>query len=362
MEVLVAIILLSLLILIHELGHFWVARLGGILVEEFGIGLPPRLIGIKRNETIYSLNALPIGGFVRLHGESNLEGNTMFPEKAFFAKPLGVRLTVLLAGVAMNFIFGVMLLAVLFSIGVPAAASPKIVNNLRDLRVELIAIAPHSPAETAGLKIGDRLLMVSAGNESLSTDSLTVENVRNLVRRHLGESATIRVLRKNSELTFSAYIRPNPPAGEGPLGIAMAEVGILRYPWHQSILEAIRAGFIIAGNTFAALFFVLKNLIVEGRVGPGIAGPVGIVQIAGQTFELGILRLLNFAAILTINLAVLNILPIPALDGGRILFLGIERLRGKPIPPKVEQAFHTAGMAILIALILLITLYDIRRL
>lgn len=362
MEILIAIILLSVLILIHELGHFLVARRAGILVEEFGIGLPPRIWGFRLGETLYSVNALPIGGFVRLHGESGVEETIAEPERAFFSKPLNVRLAVLLAGVAMNFLFGVALLAVLLTIGAPAAFSPQLADELTDRRVELVAIAPNSPAEDAGLGKGDRLLKVAAADEVLTGELLNVNAVRELVAQNLGEELTLQILRGGEEVTVAIYARPDPPANEGPLGIAMADVGTLRYPWYRSMIEAARMGFVIAGNTFAAVYFVLKEIIVEGEVSPGVAGPVGIVQIAGDTFDLGIIRFVNFAVILTINLAVLNILPIPALDGGRILFLAIERVRGKPISRKVEQIFHGAGMLLLIALILLITIHDIRRL
>jgi regulator of sigma E protease len=273
-----------------------------------------------------------------------------------------MRLAVLLAGVVMNFIFGVALLSVLFTVGAPAAASPHIEEKLTDRRVELIFIAPNSPAANAGLRMGDRLLQASSADEIIYGENLNVAAVRELVGRNLGEELTIKVLRGREELTFTAHTRPDPPEDEGPLGIAMADVGTLQYPWPRSIIEAFRAGFIMVGNIFAAIYFIFRDIIVEGRVGHGIAGPVGIVQIAGHTAELGIMRMVNFAAILSINLAVLNILPIPALDGGRILFLAIERIRGRPVSRRVEQAFHAAGMAFLIGLILLITVWDIRRL
>jgi regulator of sigma E protease len=362
MEFFIAIVLLSILILVHELGHFFTARRAEILVEEFGIGLPPRLAGIKRNGTIYSLNALPFGGFVRIHGESGVESPELDHPRAFFAKPIHVRFAVLAAGVALNFLLGVAILAVLFTIGTPVAATPKNAATLHDLHIELIAVAANSPAASAGLKIGDRLTGIVAADEELSSDTLTVDQVRQFVVRHAGTEIKIAVERNGRELVISAVPRALPPAGEGPLGIAMAEVGMQRYPWYRSIIEAVRAAFMIAGNTFAALYFILRDLLMGGKISPSVAGPVGIVQMAGEAARLGALRLANFAAILTINLAVLNVLPIPALDGGRILFLAIERARGKPISRKVEQVLQQAGMAVLIGLILLITIYDIRRL
>ncbi len=362
MEILVAILLLSILILVHEFGHFMVALRAGILVEEFGIGLPPRIFGIKINQTIYSLNFLPFGGFVKLHGESKIEQDSR-KEVAFFAKPLHVRFAVLLSGVAMNFFLGVLLFSILFTIGTPVAITENNQEkNLDDKHIELIAIASNSPAQSAGLKIGDRILGISTKEQNLAEDNLNPEEIRKFIKNNAGKEVAILVQRGKQRLTISAIPRTSPPPGEGPLGIAMAEVGTLRYPWYRSIFEAFRASFLIAGNTFAALYFVFRDIFVEGKISPSIAGPVGIIRLAGEAAQLGILRLINFAAILTINLAVLNILPIPALDGGRIMFLGIEKLRKKPISQKVEQALHAAGMAILIALILLITIYDIKRL
>lgn len=361
MEILVAVALLSILILVHELGHFFTARKAGILVEEFGIGLPPRLLGFRKNGTLYSINALPFGGFVRLHGETGLETG-LEPSRAFFAKSLDRRLTVLLAGVAMNFLLGAALLAVLFTVGVPAAASPETAATLGDRHIEIIAVAAGSPAGIAGLEAGDRITALSAASGNLPERGLTIEAVRDFVNRNAGRELTIGIRRGTEDLEIDAVPRVNPPADEGPLGIAMADVGILRYPWYRSVFEGILTAVRIASNTFAALWFILKDLVTEGRVGPSVAGPIGIVQLAGEAARLGIVRLLNFAAILSINLAVLNVLPIPALDGGRLLFLGIERFRGKPVSRRTEQVAHAIGMAVLLGLIFLITIYDIRRL
>lgn len=362
MEFLIAVFLLSILILIHELGHFWTARRAGILVEEFGIGLPPRLAGFRRNGTVYSLNALPFGGFVRIHGESGVESPELDRPRAFFTKPIHVRFAVLFAGVALNFLFGILLFAVLFTAGSPTVATPDTAAELSDRRIELVAVAARAPAEQAGLKIGDRIIGISAAGAALEEHAFTIEGIRQFVAQHAGEELEITVRRNGDELTLRVTPRKSPPPGEGPLGIVMADIGIRRYPWYQSIPEAIRAAFAVAGNTFAALYYIVRDLFLEGKVSPSVAGPVGIIQMAGEVARLGITRFLNFAAILTINLAVLNILPFPALDGGRILFLAIERARGKPISRRIEQALHAAGIAVLVGLMFLITVYDLRRL
>lgn len=360
MEILFAIILISVLILLHEFGHFWTARRAGMLVEEFGIGLPPRLWGFKRGSTLYSVNALPIGGFVRIHGQDDSKED-INPELAFFSKPLHMRLAVLFAGVAVNFIFGVFLLAVILTAGAPAAASPRLADRLTDLRVEIISIAPDSPAEGVGLQMGDRLLKIGTTDETIQGEALNVSMAREFIKRNLGEDLSVQVKRGDEIKLLTAHARAEPPPGEGPLGISMADIGTLRYPWYQSIIAATEAGARMAGNIFVALYSLIRDLIMTGGVGADFAGPVGIVQFAGATAELGLVRFLNFAAILSINLAVLNILPIPALDGGRIVFLLIERIRGKPVSRKVEQAFHAAGMIFLLGLILLVTIHDIRR-
>jgi regulator of sigma E protease len=361
MEIIVAIFLLSILIIVHEFGHFFTARKAGILVEEFGIGLPPKVLSRKKGETIYSINALPFGGFVRLHGESETS-NIKFPERAFFNQPAHVRFAVLFSGVAMNYFLGILLFIILFNVGAPTVISEKTESYVKDKHIEIIGVMPNSPAHKAGLGIGSKILKIESENSKLEDGNLKVEVARNFIKENAGKEIKIYILKNGREEVISVIPRVNPPPGEGALGIVMAQVGTLKYPFFKSIFEGFKASASVAGNTFAALYFVLKDLITEGRIAPSIAGPVGIVQIAGEAAKLGVSRFINFIAILTINLAVLNILPIPALDGGRILFLILEKIRGKPISRKVEEIFHMTGMAILIGLIILITIYDIKRL
>lgn len=365
MEILIAVIILSILILIHEWGHFITAKRAGLLVEEFGVGLPPRLWGKRIGETIYSINLLPIGGFVKIYGETppvNSEQQTVTSgeTRAFYEKPLWIRFVVLFSGVFMNFLLGFVILSILLSLGVPAAVSERFRPHLQDFRIEIVGIAPGSPAETAGIKTGDEIVAIEFNGENLEAKSS--EEVSEFISRHKGKDVLFTIRRESEEKTFRVRLREAPPEGEGSLGIVMVEAGILKFPWWRSPVEALRLSFELSRHIFLALAQVFGDLFKTGKISEGVAGPIGIVKVTGEVASLGFLRLLNFAALLSINLAVLNLLPIPALDGGRILFLLIEKLRGRPVPRKLETLSHTLGMAILLALILLISIQDIVRL
>lgn len=362
MEIFIAIAVLSILILVHELGHFITARRSGMLVEEFGFGLPPRLWSKRVGETIYSVNALPFGGFVKIYGESG-PVETPRPEhegRAFYLKPVSTRFLVLVAGVVMNFLLGVLLFSVLYTAGVPTAATDRNRATLQDLHVEIIEVAKNSPASIAGLMIGDGVRELSFRSEVLRVKS--VPEIQNFVTKYGGKEIQLKVARDGNLIALKLIPRTNPPSGEGPLGIALAEVGILKYPWYRSIWEGFNTSFDIAQKVVAALGRIVKDLVSQGKVTEGVAGPIGIVGVAGEAARLGITRLILFAALITINLSVLNFLPIPALDGGRILFLVLEKIRGKPISRRFETATHAIGMAILLTLIILISIQDIRRL
>jgi regulator of sigma E protease len=362
MEILIAILVLSVLVLVHEFGHFIAAKRAGMLVEEFGLGLPPRLFGVRKGETIYSINALPFGGFVKIFGESGLEKEMPAHAigRAFYEKPLWVRFITLVSGVLMNFLLGILLFSILFSVGVPVAVSDERREGIQNLHVEILQVANESPAAKAGLRVGDAISSLSFGSESIEVTD--IDQIPDFTKKHRGEEITMTVQRGEEKLEFPLTPRLDPPPGEGALGISMAEVGILKYPWYRSVVEAFRISYELSGAILQALGGLLVKLFSTGKVEEGVAGPIGIVDIAGEAARLGWLRLLSFVALLTVNLAVLNILPLPALDGGRVALLFLEKILGKPLPRKFEMYTHSLGMALLLALILLISIQDIRRL
>lgn len=344
-SILIFLLVLSVLILVHELGHFIMARRAGVWVEEFGFGLPPRLIGKKIGETIYSINALPFGGFVRLHGEQEEEGITI-PKRAFLNKSKKVRISVIVAGVIMNFILAIAAFAVVYSFsGIP-----------RDTKqIKVVDISADSPALSAGLVVGD--IITKADGKTFAK----VDDFISYVGTKKGQKVQIET--QNRKLTLTP--RANPPAGEGPLGVVITTTEIYFPPVWQRPFYGIYYGFkdaIFWGQTIAVGLWGLFATLFKGHVPQDVSGPVGIFAVTTEAAKSGILTLINFVGILSVNLAILNIIPFPALDGGRLLFIGIESVIGRKVVPKVEAAFHTVGMIILLALLLVITVGDVRRL
>jgi len=336
---------LSLLVLVHELGHFLVARAGGVWVEEFGLGLPPRVWGKKIGHTVYSLNLLPFGGFCRLHGESNADGVSK-PKQAFLNKSKLVRIAIIVAGVVMNFILGVVAFGVVYTFsGIPRETS----------NVRLVAIAPSSPALTAGLLVGD--IVKKVDKESIES----IDEFINLIEEKKGRKITL----ETQDRKISIVPRVSPPNGEGPLGVTLSTTEIYYPPVWQRPFYGIYYGVKDAfywGKTVILGFAGLIGQLFIGQVPKDISGPVGIFAVTTEATKFGTLALINFIGILSINLAILNILPFPALDGGRLLFIGIEGLIGRKVLPKLEATIHMIGMIILMLLILAVTARDIERL
>jgi regulator of sigma E protease len=358
--ILVFIIILSVLVLIHEAGHFVTAKLFGIKVEEFGFGLPPRIFGKKFGETLYSINWLPIGGFVKLYGEDEAgAGKPQFKaqkskvkakdeDRAFFARPVWQRFIVVFAGVFMNFVLAVAILSFLFSfVGVPTP------NN----KVSVDAIVKNSPADKAGLKAGDIIESINGTTITTTTQLISI------TKKHLGEKMALKVEAKNAKIkTIEITPRKVYPSNEGAMGVAISESAtIKKYPWYEAPFvgtkEALHETYLI-GN---GLVMIVVQIFTKASIPSDVAGPIGIAQLTGTVVKIGPFAVLSFVALLSLNLALINVLPIPALDGGRLLFILIEGIFRKKVDQRIEGYAHAVGMAILLGLIALITLHDLFR-
>ncbi len=349
---------LSLLIITHELGHFWAARRKGVLVEEFGLGYPPRAWGKKIGETIYSLNWLPLGGFVRILGE--VEYGEKVPEKfkkrSLSEQSLATRLMVTLSGVGMNLIVGILIFCLVYSfLGIPRKSD----------KVKIIEVTSGSPAAEAGLQSQDLILKVEEDGQAQEIKEM--EALIDYSKEKAGKKVSLLVEREGEDgFWVEVVLRENPPEGEGSLGVIISQTEIYKPPLWQRPFWGIKEGFSEAyfwGKTIAVgVGETLLNL-AKGKKPENIAGPVGIYQ-ATSTIrkQSGNWAVLHFFGVLSVNLAVVNLLPFPALDGSRFWFLIWEGITKRKPNPKIEYWFSQIGMILLILLLALITFSDIRRL
>ncbi|HYE22399.1 MAG TPA: RIP metalloprotease RseP [Verrucomicrobiae bacterium] len=350
------IVILGLLVFVHELGHFVMAKRSGMAVEEFGFGFPPRLFGIKKGETIYSINWIPLGGFVKIVGE---DGGDAANPKSFGSKSFGARLAVLAAGVTMNVIFAWVLISIGLAAGLPTALDEGETlpgtAKIRDVSVAVIEVAPESPASAADFKVGDRIIKIN-GQEVTSIDT-----VQNLTQENIDKPTTYTFERGSTVLEKQVVPRGNPPADQGPLGIGLSSVGLVSYPWYVAPWKGLQATIGLIWATLSAFWTILSNLVGGAPAGVDLTGPVGIAKLTGDVAALGFVYLLQFTAILSVNLAIINAVPFPALDGGRILFLIIEKIRRKKMSVNVEQWANTVGFTLLLLLMFFVTVKDVGR-
>jgi len=364
------VLILGLLILVHELGHFVVARRLGTKVEEFGIGFPPRIAGVYRDskgrwrkviggkevedeaaDTIYSLNWLPLGGFCKIKGE---DGEGSKDKDSSASKKIWKRALILVAGVTMNILLAMVLLIVGFKVGLPTvieADTPP--ESVVEAKVQVVVISGNSPAQESGLQVGDEILTVADNSVT------SVESIQNIIDHNLGEEVSLKIKRGDQEQILTLVPRRTPPADEGPMGVALVKTGIISYPWYQAIGKGIMATFSLFFAILVALFGIIKNLLIGAGVTEELSGPVGIAVMTGQVARMGFVYVLQFIAVLSINLAIINLFPLPALDGGRLLFLIIEKIRGKKVNRRIENTIHMIGFILLILLMLVITFRDV---
>lgn len=356
-SVIIFILVLGIIILVHELGHFIVAKKSGLIVEEFGFGFPPRIFSIKRGGTVYSLNLLPLGGFVKILGEDGSQNENI---SSFASKSVGIRSLITVSGVFMNFLLAIFLLIAGFNVGLPQIINKGNELSAKNMEIQIIAVNNDSPAEDAGIKMGDTIKYLKTGGKNAIISE--VSNFQNMIENNKGKELTITLTRGSKTLEVSAIPRINPPEGEGPLGIALAKTGIISYSWYESVWLGVKSAFSITWEIIKGFANLFKNLLFQGRIPQELSGPVGIAVLTNQAAGLGFIYLLQLVAIVSLNLTVLNLLPFPALDGGRLLFLGIEKIKGSKVNPKVENAFHSIGLILILVLFVLLTYRDILRL
>ena len=345
----------------------------GIGVEEFGFGYPPRMIGLQRRTNskkfniifgkikdkenkniIYSINWIPFGGFVKIKGE---QGENLTDKDSFATKKIWKRATVLSAGVAMNIIFAMILLTIGFFIGLPTAidnnASP--LAKIKNHNIQIAQIQENSPAKNSDLQVGDIIEKING------LPVTNIQNFQNSTQPALNKEISIEVKRGNEILQKTITPIDLDNNGKGKIGTWLVETGLVSYPWYYAIWMGVKTTLSITWQIVVAFYELFKNLIVQQQLSADVAGPVGIAILTGKVAKLGFIYLLQFTAILSINLAILNYIPFPALDGGRVLFLVIEKFRGRPVNQRIEATIHSVGFMLLMGLVLFITFKDLTR-
>lgn len=355
--ILTFILVLGLLVLVHELGHFLTAKKMGMKVNEFGFGFPPRVCGWQhpKSGTIYSLNWIPLGGFVKIKGES---GEFMNDRDSFSAQAVWKRFVVLVAGVTMNFVLAGALLSIGFMIGLPSAINESTPPSaiVQEEQLVVMRVMDGSSASEAKVMPGDVLASVDG---QIFTDP---EEARNFIVQH-AEQGIVLTLKKENGDYYDAHVMSRfiPEADMVGVGVVLISTGIVSYPPHLAVVQGFVSAGVLTAEIAKAFYGIIRDLLTTGKAGVDISGPVGIAVMTGQYAKMGFIYLLQFTAILSINLAIINVLPLPALDGGRILFLFIEKLRGRKASEKVEGLVHAFGFVLLMLIVVLVTYRDFTR-
>lgn len=367
------LLILGVIVFVHELGHFMVAKFYNVKVEEFALGFPPRIFSFKRGETEYSLNSVPLGGYCKIVGEDGEEKND---PRSFGSKTIFQRFQIISAGVLMNFFLAFIIFSFIFMVGFPQDITGKdlsiikasensgqaniIINeenakSVKDIKIQISEVVADSPADQAGIKVGDAIVQA----DEIKINSIT--DLQNYTQENLGESIMLSITRGGENLTKEIIPRENYPENEGAMGVSLAQTAVVSY----SFLEAIKQGFeyTIQLTIFIIMAFasIIWGLITTGKTAADVSGPVGIAVMTQQAAAMGFLTVLNFMALISVNLAIINALPLPALDGGRIVFLLVEKIKGSPLNQKWEAKANNVGFMVLMGLMVLVTFKDVAK-
>lgn len=361
------IIIIVALILVHELGHFLTAKFFGIRVDEFGIGFPPRIFAIKKGETTYTLNAIPFGGFVKIFGEDpdEVSMHGYDSDRSFVNKPKWNQVVVLVAGVTFNILFAWLLISVVFMVGMPTGVTEENKEIITNSHLVVVDVLKESPAHIAGLQTGDVVESVVPVREGVALpNKQTPEEVTNLIRSLGTSGEAVSVAYGRDGVKYEIDIIPQEGLVENgvALGVQLENIGTLQLnPFHAFFAGAVRTFDLTIAVAVGLGMFIFQAVTGSADFST-VAGPVGIVGIVGDASLLGFVYILNFIAIISINLAVINLIPFPALDGGRVLFVIIEKIKGSPITPKIANTANGIGFVLLLLLMLVVTFNDILKL
>lgn len=343
MVILVIFVSIISLLIIHELGHFLIAKKFKVKVEEFGLGYPPRLLAKKFGQTLYSINLIPFGAFVKIPEE----------EKEFKNKFIWQRSLIIFGGVASFWLTAVILLSIVAGLGTTQIVTDDEEGALKNIRVQVLAVAADSPIEEVGVRTGDTIKGFAK-----------IKELQDFVDENRGEKIALTIKRGGDDFTVSLVPRISPPAGQGAMGVSLVRVAERSYPWWQAPARGVEGTINISQAVVVGWSRIINSLIQGQGVPQGVqfVGPIGIGSLLNQAAQSGVNYFLQFIALLAVYLAIFNLLPIPALDGGKLLFLAIEKVKGRPVNQKIEQKFTTAFFALLILIMVWVTINDVIKL
>jgi regulator of sigma E protease len=353
--IIIFLIILSVLVFVHELGHFVTAKINGVRVDEFGLGYPPRAKALFTwRGTTFTLNWLPFGGFVRIFGENPEEdGSSEENKESLTAKPKRVQAAVLVAGVFMNLVFAWLIISLGYTLGLPSSADSGL--PLQNTYTVVTEVVENSPAQIAGVKVGDKIVSVSRNNLYAN---LSPEQISNFIASS-PTSLNLVVERGSSEQTLKILPSASIVSGKMAIGVGLDAVGLAKLSPLKALWEGLKVTTNLTWLTFKGLLTFIRDAFIGHANLSEVTGPVGIVGLVGDAKGLGFTFLLSLTALISINLAIINLLPIPALDGGRLLFIAIEAIRGKKISTRVQQILNGVSFALLILLMIIITIRDV---
>ena len=360
--VLIFLAVLFVLVLVHEWGHYITAKLTGMRVDEFAIGFPPKLLSWKKGETTYSLNALPIGGFVRIYGEDLTEAITASADsdRAFGARPKWAQAVVLVAGVTMNVLFAWLLFVIMLTVGVPTQVEENLATAAAKLTVG--GVLPHSPADGV-ITANSVITAVTSGSDTITAPAPSTFS--DFIAAHADQPVTISTLKNNVTDTVTitpvkGLIASSPD--RAAVGVSLSYVEVVSRPFGAALVEAGQQVWEASKNIVVGLYDLIHQAIIGKADFKQVAGPIGIVKYVGDAAAIGFMSVVYFTAIISLNLAVINLLPIPALDGGRLVFVVIEAVTRRPIPPVWAARVNTGGFIFLMLLMVAATAHDIIKL